>query len=67
MLETVKSSLGVAYLPEQMVQDDIRTGELVEVLSDWTPPYDGYYLYYPSRLHSSPAFTLFLDAIRYRE
>ncbi|WP_323658728.1 LysR family transcriptional regulator [Pectobacterium versatile] len=66
MLETVKSSLGVAYLPEQMVQDDIRTGELVEVLSDWTPPYDGYYLYYPSRLHSSPAFTLFLDAIRYR-
>ncbi|MEI7087020.1 LysR family transcriptional regulator [Pectobacterium versatile] len=64
MLETVKSSLGVAYLPEQMVQDDIRTGELVEVLSDWTPPYDGYYLYYPSRLHSSPAFTLFLDAIR---
>jgi DNA-binding transcriptional LysR family regulator len=37
------------------------------VLEDWCEPFDGYYLYYPSRRQPSPAFTLFLDAIRYRD
>jgi DNA-binding transcriptional LysR family regulator len=58
--------LGVAFIPEDMVQSHIDAGELVRVLADWTPPFPGYYLYYPSRRHQTPAFTLLIDALRYR-
>ena len=35
------------------------------VARDWCPPFPGYHLYYPSRRHSSPAFALLVDALRY--
>lgn len=57
---------GVAYLPEHYVQEDIESGRLKRVLSDWTPPFPGYHLYYPSRRQLSPAFALLVDALRYR-
>jgi DNA-binding transcriptional LysR family regulator len=39
--------------------------EFKRVLDDWCPPFSGYHLYYPSRPHSSPAFALLVDALRY--
>ena len=59
------SGFGMAYLPEDMVQRPIEEGRLVRVLEDWCPPFPGYYLYYPSRHHTSPAFNLVLDALRH--
>ena len=47
-----------------MVQDYVKSGELIEVLTDWCEPFDGYYLYYPNRQLSSPAFKLVADALR---
>lgn len=41
--------------------------KLIGVLDDWTPPFPGYYLYYASRRQSSPAFTLLVEALRWRE
>jgi hypothetical protein len=38
----------------------------VRVLSDWRPPFSGYHLYYPSRRQPSSAFSLLVDALRYR-
>ncbi|AXI04068.1 LysR family transcriptional regulator [Aquirhabdus parva] len=60
------AGLGLAYLPEQMLADDIAAGRLVKVLEDWYPTFPGYHLYYPSRRQSSPAFNLFVEAMRYR-
>lgn len=37
-----------------------------EICGDWTPYYPGYYLYYPSRRQQTPAFSLLVDALRYR-
>jgi DNA-binding transcriptional LysR family regulator len=37
------------------------------VLDDWCEPFDGHHLYYPSRRQPSPAFSLLLEALRYRE
>ena len=42
-------------------------GKLVRVLDDWCAPFSGYHLYYPSRRHSSPAFSLLVEALRYRK
>jgi DNA-binding transcriptional LysR family regulator len=36
------------------------------VLEDWTPPFAGYHLYYPSRRQLSPAFGVLVNALRHR-
>ncbi|EJJ26167.1 LysR family transcriptional regulator [Rhizobium sp. CF142] len=58
---------GLGYLLEDFAMDDIRQGRLVTVLDDWSPPFSGYYLYYPSRRQMSPALGLLVEALRYRE
>ncbi len=57
---------GLAYLFEDDVAGQIERGDLVELLADWTPPFPGYHLYYPSRRQQSPAFALIVDTLRYR-
>jgi DNA-binding transcriptional LysR family regulator len=60
------AGLGLAYLPQDSVKDEISRGKLVRVLSDWCPPFSGYHLYYPSRRQHSPALALLIDVLRYR-
>jgi len=65
-LSSALDGLGLAYMPEDMVLAHIAEGRLIRVLTDWCAPFPGYHLYYPSRRHSSPAFALLIDALRYR-
>lgn len=58
--------LGLAYLPEDVVRPHIAGGRLIRVLDDWCLPFSGYHLYYPSRKQPSAAFTLLVNALRYR-
>ena len=60
------NGLGIAFVPEDVVRQDLESGALVRVLTGWTPPFPGYYLYYPSRRQQSPAFALLVEALRYR-
>ena len=62
-LDAALKGLGLAYMPEDLVQAHVKTGLLMRVLSDWCPPIPGYHLYYPSRRHSSPAFTVLRDTL----
>lgn len=62
----VLDGLGLAYMPEDQVHSYIEDGRLIRVLEHWCQPFPGYHLYYPNRRHASPAFTLFVDALRYR-
>jgi DNA-binding transcriptional LysR family regulator len=57
---------GIAFLLEDYVAPEIRSGKLVRVLEDWCEPFGGYYLYYPSRRQHSAAFALLVEALRYR-
>ncbi|RWX29303.1 LysR family transcriptional regulator [Rhizobium leguminosarum] len=65
-LNAVLAGLGLAYMPENLVDAHLADGRLVRVLEDWCLPFSGYHLYYPSRRHTSPAFALLVDALRYR-
>ena len=65
-LNAALAGLGLAYLPEDMVKMHLAKRRLVRVLADWCPPFSGYHLYYPSRRQHTPAFTLLVDALRYR-
>ena len=60
------AGLGLAFLMEDQVADQIASGHLVPVLTDWCPPFPGYHLYYPSRRQPSPAFTVLANALRHR-
>jgi DNA-binding transcriptional LysR family regulator len=66
MLNAALAGFGLAYVPEDLVLPHLTKGRLKRVLADWCPPYSGYHLYYPSRRQSSAAFTLLVDALRYR-
>lgn len=59
--------LGIAFLPEEEFHPYIEDGRLVRVLQDWCAPFEGYYLYYPSRRQPSPAFSRVVDALRFSE
>ena len=65
-ISSALDGLGVAYVPEDQVLPSIAAGRLVRVLDDWCPYFPGYHIYYPSRRYSSPAFSRFVDALRYR-
>jgi DNA-binding transcriptional LysR family regulator len=60
------AGIGIAYLPEDQVQNHITERRLIRVLTDWCQPFSGYHLYYPSRRQTAPAFALLVDALRYR-
>jgi DNA-binding transcriptional LysR family regulator len=65
-MNAVLAGLGLAYLPEDQVTTYLADGRLVRVLADWCTPFPGYHLYYPSRRQATPAFSLLVDALRYR-
>ncbi|MBR0914872.1 DNA-binding transcriptional LysR family regulator [Bradyrhizobium japonicum] len=66
LLSAALRGFGLAYITETQVQPYLVSGQLVRVLADWCPPFSGYHLYYPSRRQSSPAFSLLVEALRYR-
>jgi DNA-binding transcriptional LysR family regulator len=66
MLNAALAGFGLAYVPEDLAQPHIVKGRLKRVLVDWCAPYSGYHLYYPSRRQSSAAFSLLVEALRYR-
>jgi DNA-binding transcriptional LysR family regulator len=67
ILDAALAGAGLAYVPEDRVQAHLADGRLIRVLTDWCPPYPGYHLYYPSRRQPTPAFTLVVEALRYRD
>ncbi|SEQ52839.1 transcriptional regulator, LysR family [Devosia sp. YR412] len=66
VLEGAVDGLGLAFVPQELTAPYLDSGQLIEVLVDWCPRYDGCYLYYPSRKQNSPAFSAFVDFMRYR-
>ena len=64
MIDAVLSGYGIGYLAEDIVEEHVAAGRLVQVLDDWSPEFAGYYLYYPTRRQNSAAFTVIVNALR---
>ena len=60
------AGFGLGYVMEDHVAERIADGSLVRVLEDWCPAFSGYHIYYPSRRQSSAAFSLLVEALKYR-
>jgi DNA-binding transcriptional LysR family regulator len=67
VLVAAREGIGIGFVPEDQAEPFIKSGELEVVLDDWSQPFPGFHLYYPSRKQSSPAFSLVVDALRYRQ
>jgi DNA-binding transcriptional LysR family regulator len=65
MVEAAIAGYGIAYVPEDIVAVHVAAGRLRIVLEEWSPPFTGYYLYYPSRRQNAPAFKVLVDALRH--
>jgi DNA-binding transcriptional LysR family regulator len=59
----VRAGVGLGYLMEHDVADEIASGALVQVLDDWCPPFPGFHLYHPSRRQSPPALRALIAAL----
>ena len=66
ILEAALAGFGLAYLTEQEVELYLASGKLIRVLGDWCPPFAGYQLYYPDKRPASSAFTVLVEALRYK-
>jgi len=64
MLEAVLAGEGITYLSEIYVAPEIAAGHLVRVLEEWTPPFPGLSLYYPSRRNVPAGLRKFIELVR---
>jgi DNA-binding transcriptional LysR family regulator len=59
-----QDGIGLGYVMEADVREDIASGRLVRVLEDWTPDLAPLALYYPGRKNPTAAFSAFIKAAR---
>jgi len=65
ILRAAVAGCGLAFLPDDLVQEALAQGTLVQVLADWCQPFPGYHLYYPNRRQFSRALGVVVEALRY--
>jgi DNA-binding transcriptional LysR family regulator len=59
-----RSGLGLAYMPDVEIEQDIVSGRLERVLSSYVPLSTGLFLYFPARTQSQPKLRAFIDTVR---
>ncbi len=64
-LAAVRAGVGLGYVMDHEVADDLASGRLVQVLDAWCPTFPGYHLYHPSRRQTPPALRALIDALRH--
>jgi DNA-binding transcriptional LysR family regulator len=64
VIEAALAGVGLGLAYEEQVADHLAKRRLVRVLEDWTPPFPGFFLYYPSRQHQPAALSALLDMVR---
>src|SRR6201984_621452 len=56
--------LGIAYTLEALAEPFLRTGLLVQVLENWSPAFEGLFLFYPGHRQVPAALRALIDMIR---
>jgi DNA-binding transcriptional LysR family regulator len=56
--------LGIVYTLESLAEVFLRSGQLVRVLADWSPAFEGFFLFYPQQRQVPAALRAFIDMVR---
>lgn len=63
-LQAAVAGCGLAHVFENYAIHHLADGRLTEVLTDWSPRLPSWYLYYPSKRHSSAAMRALVSFLR---
>lgn len=66
MIAAARDAAGLAFVPVELVAEDLAVAKLQAVMPDWCPTFPGFHAYYPSRRASSRALQVVIEAIRYQ-
>ncbi|HEX7663169.1 MAG TPA: LysR substrate-binding domain-containing protein, partial [Polyangiaceae bacterium] len=66
MNDAARAGLGLAYVIEASVREDLAKKRLVRVLSPFCASFPGFFLYYPSRTHLAPKLQALVDTLRWK-
>jgi DNA-binding transcriptional LysR family regulator len=61
MLGSMLDGIGLGYIFEGPVVDEIKAGRLARCLEDWCPSFPGFMLYYPRQRRMPSALRAFID------
>ena len=64
LIKATRDGIGIGYMVEAYIKDDIRQGRLVPLLLDWSPAYHSYYLYYASRRQLPAPLKVFVEFLK---
>lgn len=64
LVSAALDGVGLAFATERVVAEHLAAGRLVRVLEDWSPPFPGFFLYYPGRRQVSAALRALLERLR---
>ncbi|TIS44904.1 LysR family transcriptional regulator [Mesorhizobium sp.] len=65
MIRTALAGGGITFGMEETFRSHLERGELVSILSDWLPPFAGFFLYFPSRHTVTPKLRALIDHVRH--
>lgn len=64
MVDSALAGIGIAWVPDYLVQSHLKSGRLIALLPEWSPRMSQVCLYYPVNRHQPPALKVFCDAVR---
>lgn len=64
VVQAVIDGAGLGLVAEARVASHLAKREVVRVMEDWTPPFPGFFLYYPSRRQQPAALTALVATLR---
>lgn len=64
VIQAALDGAGLAWVAEDRVLEHLASGALVRVLEDWTPPFPGFFLYYPTRKQQPAALAAVIEIFR---
>ena len=67
MVKATLAGVGIGYVVEAYIAEELGQGRLKAMLTDWSPPYHSYYLYYASRHQLSAPLRAFIQFLRKRQ
>ena len=65
VLQAALDDAGVALVAEERAAPHLAQGQLIRVMEDWTPPFPGYFLYYPHRKQQPAALAAVIETFRF--
>ncbi|AYG68797.1 MULTISPECIES: LysR family transcriptional regulator [unclassified Rhizobium] len=64
-IELALAGVGLAYVFEPLVQPEIGSGRLIQLLGDYAVTEAGLFLYFPRRAELAPKLRAFIDTVRH--